>query len=149
MDLPKGMMATASEFLAGGTLLMIVATVRGEQLTSMPTPGAVAALIWDGAGWHQPGGELVVPDNIVLLSLPPYAILPRTHRLARARKVSLADLLPEPYVMLDLPHSREYFAALFDAVGSRPVPANIQPQSDTNGKRNALIVAAIVTACPA
>jgi LysR substrate binding domain. len=25
--------------------------------------------------------------------------------------------------MLDLPHSREYFAALFDAVGSRPVPA--------------------------
>jgi len=58
-----------------------------------------------------------------LLSLPPYAILPRTHRLARARKVSLADLLPEPYVMLDLPHSREYFAALFDAVGNRPVPA--------------------------
>jgi DNA-binding transcriptional LysR family regulator len=32
-------------------------------------------------------------------------------------------LLPEPYVMLDLPHSREYFAALFDAVGNRPVPA--------------------------
>ena len=25
--------------------------------------------------------------------------------------------------MLDLPHSREYFAALFDAAGSRPVPA--------------------------
>jgi DNA-binding transcriptional LysR family regulator len=58
-----------------------------------------------------------------LLSLPPYVILPRTHRLARARKVSLADLHHEPYVMLDLPHSREYFAALFDAVGERPVPA--------------------------
>lgn len=58
-----------------------------------------------------------------LLSLPPYVILPRTHRLARARKVSLADLLDEPYVMLDLPHSREYFSALFDAVGSRPTPA--------------------------
>jgi DNA-binding transcriptional LysR family regulator len=58
-----------------------------------------------------------------LLSLPPYVILPTSHRLARARKVSLADLLHEPYVMLDLPHSREYFAALFDAVGSRPVPA--------------------------
>src|SRR5665213_2196664 len=58
-----------------------------------------------------------------LLSLPPYAILPKTHRLARSRKVSLADLLPERYVMLDLPHSREYFAALFDAVGKRPVPA--------------------------
>ena len=58
-----------------------------------------------------------------LLSLPPYVILPTSHRLARARKVSLVDLLHEPYVMLDLPHSREYFAALFDAVGSRPVPA--------------------------
>ena len=58
-----------------------------------------------------------------LLSLPPYVILPKTHRLARARKVSLADLLPEPYVMLDLPHSREYFSALFDAVGSRPIAA--------------------------
>lgn len=58
-----------------------------------------------------------------LLSLPPYAILPKTHRLARARKVSLVELLSEPYVMLDLPHSREYFSALFDAVGSRPVPA--------------------------
>ncbi len=57
-----------------------------------------------------------------LLSLPPYAILPRTHRLARARKVSLADLLPEPYVMLDLPHSREYFAALFDAVATGRCP---------------------------
>lgn len=58
-----------------------------------------------------------------LVSLPPYVILPATHRLARARKVSLEDLLSEPYVMLDLPHSREYFAGLFDAVGSRPAPA--------------------------
>jgi DNA-binding transcriptional LysR family regulator len=67
--------------------------------------------------------SLDIADGIAftpLLSLPPYVILPRTHRLARARKVSLADLLPEPYVMLDLPHSREYFSALFDAVGSRP-----------------------------
>ncbi|WP_429499522.1 LysR family transcriptional regulator [Robbsia andropogonis] len=65
-----------------------------------------------------------------LLSLPPYALLPKNHRLARARQVALADLLEEPYVMLDLPHSREYFAALFDAVGNRPVPAyrSAQPE---------------------
>jgi DNA-binding transcriptional LysR family regulator len=70
--------------------------------------------------------SLDITDGITftpLLSLPPYAILPSTHRLARARRISLADLLPEPYVMLDLPHSREYFSALFDAVGSRPVAA--------------------------
>lgn len=70
--------------------------------------------------------SLDIAENITftpLLSLPPYVILPKTHRLARARKVSLEELLPEPYVMLDLPHSREYFSALFDAVGSRPVAA--------------------------
>jgi len=30
-------------------------------------------LICDGAGWHQKGGELAVPDNITLLPLPPYS----------------------------------------------------------------------------
>lgn len=67
--------------------------------------------------------SLDITDSITftpLLSLPPYVILPKTHRLARARKVSLYDLTGEPYVMLDLPHSREYFSALFDAVGTRP-----------------------------
>lgn len=58
-----------------------------------------------------------------LIALPPYAILPKTHRLANARKVSLTDLLSEPYVMLDLPHSREYFSTLFDSAGARPVAA--------------------------
>jgi DNA-binding transcriptional LysR family regulator len=58
-----------------------------------------------------------------LLSLPPFAILPKSHRLAAGKTISLEELSGEPYVMLDLPHSREYFAALFDAVGSRPVPA--------------------------
>ncbi len=27
----------------------------------------------DGAGWHQRGGRLRVPDNLSLLPLPPYA----------------------------------------------------------------------------
>ena len=35
--------------------------------------GAHAVLGLDGAGWHQAGGKLSVPDNIPLLSLPPYA----------------------------------------------------------------------------
>jgi len=34
---------------------------------------AHALLICDGAGWHQPGAKLIVPDNITLMSLPPYA----------------------------------------------------------------------------
>lgn len=64
-------------------------------------------------------------DNIdfqPLLTLPPYAILPKQHPLAENRTVSLASLREVPYVMLDLPHSREYFSRLFDPIGERPVP---------------------------
>jgi len=36
-------------------------------------PGAHAVITLDGAGWHQSGGRLRVPDNISLLPLPPYS----------------------------------------------------------------------------
>ena len=36
-------------------------------------PGAHAVVTLDGAGWHQTGGKLRVPDNISLLPLPPYS----------------------------------------------------------------------------
>lgn len=36
-------------------------------------PGAHAIVVCDGAGWHQRGGQLKVPDNMTLLSLPPYS----------------------------------------------------------------------------
>jgi DDE superfamily endonuclease len=36
------------------------------------TAGAHALLLLDGAGWHR-AEDLVVPDNISLLMLPPYA----------------------------------------------------------------------------
>lgn len=32
-----------------------------------------AVVIIDGAGWHIEGGELIVPENISLLRLPPYS----------------------------------------------------------------------------
>jgi hypothetical protein len=43
------------------------------EIASQVAPGAIAALIWDGAGWHQAGGKLDVPDNIKLIPLPPYS----------------------------------------------------------------------------
>jgi len=69
-------------------------------------------------------------EFLPILALTPYVILPKTHRLAQHRAVTLADLHSEPYVMLDLPHSREYFAALFDATGERPVASfkSAQPE---------------------
>ena len=36
-------------------------------------PGAHAVVVCDGAGWHQPGHRLPIPDNISLLRLPSYA----------------------------------------------------------------------------
>jgi putative transposase len=44
-----------------------------KEISMQVAVGAHAALICDGAGWHQQGGALQVPDNITLLRLPPYA----------------------------------------------------------------------------
>lgn len=47
-----------------------------EHLREISTQVAACAhciLICDGAGWHQQGGDLIVPANITLLPLPPYS----------------------------------------------------------------------------
>jgi hypothetical protein len=44
-----------------------------DEISTQVVPGSIAALICDGAGWHQRAGGLKLPDNIVLLPLPPYA----------------------------------------------------------------------------
>ena len=41
------------------------------EISTQVARDAIAVLTCDGTGWHQPGGALVVPDNIVLLHLPP------------------------------------------------------------------------------
>ena len=43
------------------------------KISATIAPGAHAVLTIDGAGWHQTGGRLRVPDNITLLHLPPYS----------------------------------------------------------------------------
>jgi hypothetical protein len=44
-----------------------------DEIATQVSPGAKAVLICDGAGWHKLGGDLKLPDNIVLIHLPPYA----------------------------------------------------------------------------
>lgn len=44
-----------------------------KEISAQVAVGAHAGVICDGAGWHQPGVNLRVPDNITLLRLPPYA----------------------------------------------------------------------------
>ena len=43
------------------------------EISTQVAKDAIAVLTCDGAGWHQQGDALVVPDNIVLLHLPPYS----------------------------------------------------------------------------
>ncbi len=44
-----------------------------KEISTQVAPGAHAVLVCDGAGWHQTGGRLQVPQNITLLPLPPYS----------------------------------------------------------------------------
>ena len=41
------------------------------EIVTQVAPGSIAALICDGAGWHQRGGEIKLPVNIELLPLNP------------------------------------------------------------------------------
>jgi transposase len=43
------------------------------EISTCVTLGAHAVVTLDGAGWHQPGDKLKVPDNISLLPLPSYS----------------------------------------------------------------------------
>ncbi|MBV9858536.1 MAG: LysR family transcriptional regulator [Alphaproteobacteria bacterium] len=56
----------------------------------------------------------------VLLELAPQAVLAEGHPLASRPTVSLVELADEPYVLLDLPHSRDYFLSLFLNLGIEP-----------------------------
>lgn len=44
-----------------------------SEISTQVAPGSIAALICDGAGWHQRSRGIKLPNNIVLVSLPPYA----------------------------------------------------------------------------
>jgi DNA-binding transcriptional LysR family regulator len=64
-----------------------------------------------------------IPDDLLaqpLTELPPHAIVAADHRLAAEGQTSLRELAEEPYILLDLPYSRDYFFGLFHAVGAEP-----------------------------
>ena len=52
-------------------------------------------------------------DAISMAELPPHAIVPVSHRLADREEVSLSELIGEPFVLMDLPHTRQYFLSVF------------------------------------
>ncbi len=56
----------------------------------------------------------------VLAELPPRIILAEDHPLARRRSVSLKELAGAPMILLDLPHTRDYFLSLFRSLKIEP-----------------------------
>jgi DNA-binding transcriptional LysR family regulator len=71
-----------------------------------------------------------------LFTLPPYVLLSGEHRLATRDSIDLAELADEPMVLLDLPHSRDYFQSVFAAAGVTP---NIRFRSTTVETCRALV----------
>lgn len=67
--------------------------------------------------------DLGLDDHIErcrLRRLPPYVLVSPDCPVAGHAAVSLRDLVDEPMILLDLPHSREYFTSLFRSIGVEP-----------------------------
>jgi hypothetical protein len=63
---------------AGAALVLPVAdgetmSLHLAEISRNVMPGSHAVVLLDGAGWHQTGGKLQVPNNISLLKLPAYS----------------------------------------------------------------------------
>jgi len=85
-----------------------------ETLTRMLERGALDVALMYDLGLAR--GVRLAP----VMQLRPYALLPWGHRLAQATSLRIADLAREPLVLINLPHSREYFLSLFRDAGVAP-----------------------------
>lgn len=85
-----------------------------EALTRMLERGALDVALMYDLGLAR--GLRMAP----VMQLRPYALLPWGHRLAQAASLRIADLAREPLVLINLPHSREYFLSLFRDAGVAP-----------------------------
>lgn len=67
--------------------------------------------------------ELDLDETLTVETLTetqPHVLLAADHPMARSETISLAQFVDEPMVLLDLPHSRDYFRALFVRLGFEP-----------------------------
>ena len=86
-----------------------IRTGSQDQLLSWLRTGAIhAAVTYD----IELGGDVRFSK---LLDAVPHLLLPASHPLADEPEAALEQVADEPYILLDLPLSREYFASLFFA----------------------------------
>jgi DDE superfamily endonuclease len=69
------------------------------EISACVKPGSHAVVTLDGAGWHQTGRHLNVPENISLLLLPPYSpeLNPQENIWQYLRQNYLANSVFETY----------------------------------------------------
>jgi len=70
-----------------------------QEISRQVAQGAHAVIVLDGAGWHQTGGRLRIPDNISLLHLPPYSpeLNPQENVWQYLRQNQLANRVYDSY----------------------------------------------------
>jgi DNA-binding transcriptional LysR family regulator len=66
-------------------------------------------------GW-RPASLKITP----LADIRPYGLLPGGHPLAGRKAISIAELLQDPLILVNLPHSRGYFLSLAQMQGISP-----------------------------
>jgi DNA-binding transcriptional LysR family regulator len=71
------------------------------------------AISYDSGFWED-------LDKLTLFRVSPYAMFCADHRLAAAEAVSLREMCTEPFVLIDLPESREYQLSVMRSYGAEP-----------------------------
>lgn len=67
--------------------------------------------------------EMHIPQDLwfePLVGLPPLVMLDANHRFAHLPSIALKELESDPYILLDLPISRDYFLSIFSRTGVTP-----------------------------
>ncbi|GAB2805520.1 LysR family transcriptional regulator [Streptomyces daliensis] len=93
-----------------------VVEAETDQLVQALTAGRVDFALTYGLG-------LTAEQNLhteTIAIAPAYVIVAAGHPLAARGSVELSELSAEPLVLLDLPHSRDYFHSLVAATGTAP-----------------------------
>ncbi len=95
-----------------------VEVVEGDYETNLAALRRGRAEISIGYALTRPEGI----DRRPIATARPYILLPDEHRLAGEQSIGLAELADEPFVLLDLPDSRDYFLSMLRAAGIEGQP---------------------------